>query len=329
MRVMVTGGNGFVGSAVVGELLDRGHEVRCLVRERSDCRRLGGRAIEKVVGDVRDVQSLKMAAQGTQAVVHLACLSSWSELDSPLLEEVAIEGTRHVVDAALLAGCRRLVFVSSIAAVGATSRPIVQDEETHFSLPPDRFRYACAKAAGEAICFAAQERGLQVVVVNPGEVYGPGDVGLITASTLVDFARSWLVLVCSGGTNIVHVDDVARGIVAALERGRSGERYILGGDNVTIAELARLTLDLVGQSHKWRVRVPSWLLRAAAALARLFHLPFPVPLATVPYATRYWMMSSRKAKEELQVSFRNARSTLSPTIDWLCKSGLVQASKEG
>ncbi|MFT3912612.1 MAG: hypothetical protein QM704_00590 [Anaeromyxobacteraceae bacterium] len=161
-----------------------------------------------------------------------------------------------------------------------------------------------------------------MVVCNPGEVYGPGDVDFITAGTLADFARSNPVLVCTGGTLVAHVDDVAAGIVAAMTRGRSGERYVLGSENLTIVELARVTLELLGQ-RKRVVKVPNRLMRGLALAGRYLRVPLPFDHHVVPYATRHWFMDTSKARRELGVEFRSACECLAPALAWLRESGRI------
>jgi dihydroflavonol-4-reductase len=163
-----------------------------------------------------------------------------------------------------------------------------------------------------------------VVIVNPAEVYGPDDEGMVTAGNLLEFARSWPVLVCDGGISLAHVDDIADGIVAALERGRAGERYILAGQNVSVGELAALTLDIL-KRHRPIVRFPNPLLKLLAWMGMHLHMPLPFIPQVVPYATLYWYMDSSKARRELGVSFRPARETLMSTLAWLRESGRLEA----
>jgi dihydroflavonol-4-reductase len=158
--------------------------------------------------------------------------------------------------------------------------------------------------------------------VNPTEVYGPFDTALNTAGNLVDMAKSSPVFVCNGGTSVVHVDDVATGIIAALAKGKPGSRYILGGENLTISELASLSLSILGQ-HKRIIKIPNSLIRTLAAGAERMNLPFPINPKVVPYATRYWFVRNDKARAELGVSFRTARDTLEPTFAWLKSAKII------
>ena len=323
MKVFVTGGNGFIGSVVVRRLLQAGNQVRCLLRPASRTERIEDLPIERVTGDVRDLASLKAGMQTCDATIHLAGLSSWNEIDSPALREVVEGGTRNVLEAASLIAGHRVVVVSSATAVNGSEEPKVFDEDSEFTLNDSELKYAHAKRNAEDLCRTAFHKGVQVVVVNPAEVYGPADTALITAGNLIDFARSNPVLVCKGGTSIVHVDDVADGILAALNKGRAGERYILGGDNLTIRQLADLCLELVGRRKKV-VTVPNKVIRGITKVATRLGLPLPYNSHVIPYATRYWFVDASKARRELGVQFRNARETLMPTISWLKEAGHVQ-----
>jgi len=315
MKVLVTGATGFVGSAVVPALIDAGHTLRCLLRPTSKTDRIANLPWEPCIGDVRDADSVTRAMDGCGAVVHLASLSSWDDIDSPLMEAVVEGGTRNVLLAAESASAR-VIYVSSILAVNGSDVPRSFTEDDSWTLAATNLRYSNMKRRAEALCADFARRGVPVVIVNPGEVYGPRDTSFITAGNLVDFAKSNPVLVCHGGTGIVHVDDVAAGIVAALDRGRSGARYILTGDNLTIRALAELTLDLIGQTKRV-ITLPNAAIRALATAGLRLRLPLPFNPRVIPYATQFWFMDSSRARTELGVRFRSARETLAPTVDWL------------
>ena len=159
-----------------------------------------------------------------------------------------------------------------------------------------------------------------MVIVNPAEVYGPDDTSMITAGNLVDFAHSRPLFVPRGGTAIVHVDDVAAGIVAALTHGLPGHRYILAGDNLSLRHLARTTLSLLGRSTPILL-LPNDLLRGVARWGSALGLPLPFEPEVIPYATLHWYVSNRKARAQLGVRFRGARDVLAPTVQWLQATG--------
>jgi dihydroflavonol-4-reductase len=314
--IFVTGGNGFIGSVVVRRLLERGYEVRCLLRANSNTDRIAGLPHQTALGDVRDRAAVEQGVRGCDGVIHLAGLSNWNDINSPLMEEVVVAGTRNVLAAAKLAGDIRMAFVSTAAAINGSSTALVFNEESDFTLDPRRYNYSRVKRIAEDSCRIAAKEGLPVAIVNPTEVYGPHDTALNTAGNLVDFAKSSPVLVCRGGTSVVHVDDVAEGTILALEHGEAGERYILGGDNLSIAELAHMTMDILGK-RKPVVQLPNTLVRAAGTAARTLKAPFPVNPNVIPYATLFWFMDNQKARSELGATFRGAAETLTPTLAWL------------
>ena len=258
------------------------------------------------------------------AAIHLAGLSNWNDIDSPLMREVVVGGTRNILE---VAGARkvRVVYVSSDLAVNGSKTPRMFDESAEWTLTDKNLSYSVCKREAEKLCFDAwRDSGLPVVVVNPSEVYGPNDVDLITAGNLVDFAKSWPVLVCTGGTSVVHVDDVAAAVVSAMDRGTPGERYLAAGENLTVKQLAELCLEILGQKKKI-VTVPNGLLRGLASVAQRLRIPMPFNTHVIPYATRFWFMDSSKARRELGVSFRSARETLTPTLQWLKETGRISA----
>ena len=323
--IFVTGGNGFIGSRVVRRLVEQGYRVRCLLRQTSKTDRIDDLTFERFIGDVRDQASLTEGMQGATGCIHLASISAWEQMDSDDLEETVIQGTEYVMEAALAAGKVRTVFVSSILGINGTDDPRLMTEEEPFGLEDTPLRYAVAKhKAEERVRRYVAEQGLEAVIVNPCEVYGPEDTGLITACNLIDFINGWPALTLRGGTAIVHVDDVAQAMVAALEKGQPGHRYILGGDNLTLDELARLTLEIAGKPNKTIVRLPVGPVRAVVRALAAMKLPTPVVPQVLDYARYYYFVDHTKARTELGFDPRPAREVLAPTIAWLAESGLVQ-----
>jgi dihydroflavonol-4-reductase len=322
MKIFVTGGNGFIGSAVVRTLVASGRQVRCLLRDTSRTARIAGLAFERAAGDVRDAASVRAAMAGCDATIHLAAPGGWDNDEPALLRDVIEGGTRNVLDAAAALQNHRVVVVSSTAAINASDTPEIFDERTPFMVRDPSLHYAHAKHRAEATALAAYERGTPVIIVNPAEVYGPGDATLGSARNLIDFVKSTPVLVCHGGTSVVHVNDVATGIVAALDRGRPGERYILGGDNLSVRELAALVLELIGRRAPI-VSVPNRIARLVARTAVALHVPVPFNPHVVPYATYYWFVDSSKAQRELAIGFRGARPTIQSALAWLVSAGYL------
>lgn len=323
MKVFVTGGNGFIGSRVVRQLLEAGHEVRCLLRASSKTARIDGLAWERHPGDVTDLDSLVAGIAGCDGVIHLASISSWDQIRSPRMPEVTIGGTEKVLEAAKRSGGPRVVFVSSCAAVRGTKGQEISDETAAFNLDPKVFLYAGAKHEAELVVARYAAAGLPVMTVCPCEVYGPEDEELITAANLIDALKSWPALAVEGGTAVAHVDDIAAGVIGALLRGRPGERYILGGENITVKQLIALTLELGGQPEKWILQPPNGLVLGLVKGLAKVGLPTPVIPDVLDYATLYWWVSSAKAERELGYAYRPARETLKATVDWLKATGRV------
>jgi dihydroflavonol-4-reductase len=324
MKVFVTGGNGFIGSRVVHQLCDQGHEVRCLLRDSSDRSRIEGLNYTTHIGDLRDKNSLAQGVSGCEGVIHLASISSWSAIRSPLMREVVVDGTRNLLQACAQAGKPRVVFVSSVTAIGATAGPAIQTEDSPFDLPVEPFVYAHAKRDAEALCKTAfEDDGLPVITINPCEVWGPQDDDFITAEYARDTLKDWPAMTVTGGTALAHVDDIAAGIVSALTMGRPGERYILGGDNVSAPELTRMILEAGGKPDKWVMKLPNSLtLKVIRAMAKL-GLPVPVNPDLLAHAVLYWYVDCKKAQDELDYSWRPAKQTIEDLVGWLQEAGHV------
>lgn len=312
-RVFVTGGTGFIGSRVVRALVARGAEVHCLARPGSRRHRLDGLPVTYEPGDLFDRAALARGARGADAVIHLACASSWANVRAlgPRVHNVAVEGTRNVLDAAARAGVARVVHVSSVAALNASERPEVLDESARYAIADRRLAYSLAKRGAEAAAMEAAAAGLDVVVASPAEVFGPDDDAMVTAGSVADILRATTSVACDGGTSLAHVDDVAEGVVLALERGRRGERYILGGDNLSVRALTELVLRLAGRPARV-VEVPN---AAAVKLCRAMEragLAPPIAPDVLEYATLYWFVDSSKARREAGTAPAAPRRRSSP-----------------
>jgi 8-amino-7-oxononanoate synthase len=326
-RVLVTGASGFIGSRVAAALAARGYALRCLLRETSDARRLAGLSFERATGDVRDAGAVARAAAGCDAIVHLACVSAWRDIreHEDELASIAVGGTRNVLEAARAAGARRVVYVSSVTALNASDSPEVLDEESEYTIEHLGLAYSLAKHEASELAARYAGEGLDVVTVMPAEAYGPGDEALVTAGNIVELLQTFPAMACHGGTSVAHVDDVSDGIVAALERGRAGERYVLGGDNLSIRDLVETLLRLAGRSDPV-LSMPNAAVVRLCQLSAATGVQPPIPLDVLPYATRYWFVDSSKAKRELGYRPRGAVDTLAPVVRWLRETGRVRPS---
>ncbi|MGH6821770.1 MAG: hopanoid-associated sugar epimerase, partial [Methylocella sp.] len=236
MTTLITGATGFVGSAVLRRLLNAGHAVRALARPGSLQRNIEGLNIEVVTGDLRDPATLKQAVSGCRALFHVA---ADYRLWAPNPQEIYtsnVTGTRNLLLAAAEAGIGRIVYTSSVATLGINADGSPADEETPAALSDMIGHYKRSKFLAEAeVRRLAMDQGLPVVIVNPSAPIGPRDVKPTpTGRTVLDAARGRMPAYVDTGLNVVHVNDVAQGHLDAFQRGRVGERYILGGENMSL-----------------------------------------------------------------------------------------------
>ena len=325
---LVTGATGFVGSAVARALLARGHRVRVLARPNSNRRNLAGLSVEIAEGAMEDPGSLARAVAGCRYVFHVAAdYRIWVPDPAPMFR-ANVEGTRDLLNAALEAGAERVVYTSSVATLGLVPGGSA-DEETPSTMddmigPYKRSKYAAEEVAREF----ARERGLPVVIVNPSTPVGPGDVKPTpTGRLIVEAARGQMPAFVDTGLNIVHVDDVAEGHLAAAEQGQIGERHILGGENMTLAEILAAIAQAVGRRPP-RLRVPHQVLFPLAVGAELAARitgrdPF-VTLDGVRMSQKKMYFSSEKASRELGYTPRPAREAIADAVGWFRDNGYLQ-----
>jgi dihydroflavonol-4-reductase len=324
-RVLVTGASGFIGSAVCRHLLQQGFPVHALHRPASDLTALEGLAVERRVGDVLDPEALTRAVAGVRWVFHVAAVAAYWRQPPDQVIRGAVEGTRNVVHACRQGGVERLIVTSSMAALGVPEGNELLTEAHTFNLPAKRFPYGYAKRQAEIEALVLAGGRLEVVIVNPSIVIGAGDVHQISGSLVIQAARGRTFLYTGGGTNIVHIDDVAAGHLAAAELGRSGERYILGGENLTHLQLFTLLAEVVGSRPPW-LRLPDWAIEPAAKALDLARRVAPLPLdGNQLRLSRYRLFcATAKARDELGlVNRRTARQAIVEALAWYRARGVV------
>ncbi|HEV2098209.1 MAG TPA: NAD-dependent epimerase/dehydratase family protein [Stellaceae bacterium] len=301
MRVLVTGGTGFLGSHLCARLVGEGYEVTVLRRPTSDLGGLSRLGVRSAIGDVTDADSVNRAVDGQRFVIHAAALVGAAS--AAVHTAVNETGTCHVAAACRRLGVERLVHVSSVAAVGIPDdRRQPADEGFMFNLEGSPLGYHLSKRRAEQAVSRAAAEGLDAVIVNPSAIKGPHGQ-YFRGDEIPNAVRRRTVVPCfSGGTNVVHVDDVVDGVLGALRRGRTGERYILGGENLTWRQLARVAADLIGVRRMF-VTVPAMMTGAAALSGRTMErLTGHRPRVTDDVhfcASRFLFYDSRKAMTEL------------------------------
>lgn len=329
MTILVTGGTGFVGSAVIRRLLARGQAVRALARPGSDRRNLAGLDIEVAEGDLLDRASLTRAAAGCTGLYHVAADYRLWVPDPAAMLKANVEGSRDVIRAACAAGATRVVYTSSVATLGIPKDGGLGDEDTPVSEADMIGPYKRSKFLAEAeVRRLAGEEGAPVVIVNPSTPVGPRDVKPTpTGRMIVEAASGKMPAYVDTGLNIVDVDDVADGHLAAWDRGSIGERYVLGGENMTLgailAEIARLT----GRPAP-KLCIPHALVLPIAYGAEAWaRLTGAEPFATVDgirMAQKKMFFSSEKAKRVLGYAPRPAAEALARAVEWFTANGYVK-----
>ncbi|WP_046317452.1 NAD-dependent epimerase/dehydratase family protein [Mycobacterium sp. UM_Kg1] len=328
MRAFVTGGTGFVGSNLVAALLRRGIEVRVLRRSSSPMAALAGLDCETRVGDVNDgVDALTEAMADCDWVFHTAAISDyWRYRTQTRLYRTNVDGTRDMATAAARAGVKRFVFTSSLAALGVPERGRQLVESDEFNIRPRQFPYGHSKHLAEAELGKAVAAGLPAVIVNPSVVIGPRDVHRIASAMLVQAQQGRLWFAAPGGTNFVSVDDVVAGHIAAAERGRIGQRYILGGENLLFREVFGAANELFGRRPP-SVVLPRWLLPVAAAgvsVARTVVGPrLPIDARQMRLSTAEIYADATKSRAELGVPFTPFTTALRAGYEWYRDNGYL------
>jgi dihydroflavonol-4-reductase len=325
-RILVTGGTGFVGSAVVRALLDRHADVRVLARSTSDLRNLADLPVEVVAGDLGDARSLGPALEGCAGLFHVAADYRLWVPDPEAMYQANVDGTRALMQAALNAGVRRIVYTSSVAVLGLHDDGRPADETTEATLDDMIGPYKRSKFLAEAeVQRLVAEARLPAMIVNPSTPVGPRDVKPTpTGRMVVEAASGRMPAFVDTGLNLVHVDDVASGHIAAFERGQIGERYILGGENLTLAEMLGVIAELTGRRKPW-LRVPRAAIYpvaiAAEATARIIGGEPFVTVDGLRLSKKKMFFSSAKAIRDLDYQARPVRSALEDAVAWFRTAG--------
>lgn len=319
---LVTGASGFVGSSVVRDLLAHGYSVRALVRENSDRRNVDGLPLEVVVGDLADPTSIEYALAGCDTLFHVAASYRLWTLHPEELYRTNVDGTTQLMQAALRAGVARIVYTSSVATLGLNNDGSPADEDTPVTLDDMIGHYKRSKyLAEETVREMVREQGLPAVIVNPSAPVGPRDIRPTPTGRMIqDAALGRMPAYVDTGLNIVHVDDVATGHRLALERGQPGERYVLGGENLTLREILAEISRITGHAMP-RIRLPNAAILPIAYVAegwaRLRRRGEPlVSVDGVRLARKRMFFTSAKAERELGYVHRPAAQALEDAVAW-------------
>lgn len=317
MTILVTGGTGYVGRNIVAALRVTGREVRLLNRSiDSELERAGA---VTVCGSILEPADLRAALSGCEAVFHCAGRVDRSRAHAAAMRRLHVQGTQAVVEFAARARVRRVVYVSTSGAVCCTRNPEVLDENAPYSSLSERWPYFESKIEAERVAFAAaREKGVDLICLNPSLILGPGDVRDSSTGDVLKVLQRRLPGIPSGGLSFVDVRDVASVAVAALERGRPGDRYLLGAANWTLQRFFGRIGELAGVPVP-RLRIPDGPARLAARtidpLFRALGRPSPLDLPSVEMSQVFWYVNSSRARRELGFVSRIPDETLRDTID--------------
>ena len=331
MKTLVTGATGFLGSHVARALAGRGDDVRVLVRPTSDLRALEGFSSERISGDLRDRASLDRAMQGVQRVFHVAADYRLWARDPREIHESNVTGTQNLLDAARQAGVERFVYTSTVATIAVPREGELPNEKTQSSIGEMIGQYKRSKFEAEQCALRAAETGLSVVIVNPTTPVGPRDwKPTPTGKIIVDFLNGRMPGYMDTGLNFVPVEDCAQGHLLAAERGRVGERYILGGRNLTLKQMLDILSFASGHpAPRWKV--PYVLAYAAGCVdmgvSRLLGREPQIPLEGVRMARHKMYVDGSKAERDLSFAPGPIDAALGRAVAWYESNGYIAAGR--
>ena len=329
MKTLVTGATGFLGSHVARQLAERGEDVRVLARPSSDLRALEGFRAERVTGDLRDAASLESALKGVARIYHVAADYRLWARDPREIYESNVTGTRNLLEAARRAGVEKFVYTSTVATIAVQRDGNLPNEATQSSVGDMIGHYKRSKFMAEECALRAAEAGLPVVIVNPTTPVGPGDwKPTPTGKIIVDFLNGRMPGYVDTGLNFVPVEDCARGHLLAAERGRIGERYILGGMNLTLKNVLDLLAGITGRpAPQWKF--PHALAYAAGcvdtAVSRVLGREPRIPLEGVRMARHKMFVDASKAARELGFSHGPIEGAMQRAVAWYESNGYIAA----
>ena len=326
--VLLTGASGFVGSAVARRLRAAGFPVRALVRTTSPVAHLSDLGLDFVTGDLRDADSVRRAMAGIRYLFHVAADYRLWARNPDELTQTNVAGTRLLMQEAMRAGVERVVYTSSVATLAARTDGVSADETMPLTEDKAIGVYKRSKVAAERAVEALIAEGLPAVIVNPSTPIGPRDVKPTpTGRIIVEAASGRMPAFVDTGLNMVHVDDVAEGHFAAFERGRIGERYVLGGQNATLADILATVAGVVGRRPP-RIRIPRQALMPFAhvteAVARVTGREPMLTRDGLRMSKNKMFFSSAKAEAELGYRARPYREGITDAIEWFRRAGYLR-----
>jgi dihydroflavonol-4-reductase len=327
MKMLVTGATGFVGSWLTKKLLDLGHDVRILSRSGRADFPFDSSKIEVIRGEISDIESLNRATQNIHSVFHLAGVVGYSRAMRQQMYETNVVGTKNIINSCQKSSCKRLVHMSSVVAVGASfdgKRPL--NEDSPFNLHHLDLGYFETKLEAENLVREAVKSGrLDVVILNPSTIYGPGDAKKGSRSTQIKVARGNFPFYTSGGVSVIHIEDLVSAVYRAWEVGRTGERYILSGENITIQQLFEIIAKEAGVNAP-KVYLPNSIVLSIGKIGDIlekFNKRGPINTENGWASILYHWFDNSKAQRELNFKPRPAQAAISDSVRWMKENKVI------
>ena len=325
MATVVTGATGFIGSHITRKLVERGDRVKVLVRKTSNTKNIDSLDVEKIYGDVGDIDSLKAAFSGCDKLFHTAGFVSFKKSDHQKMLDINVRGASNVLSAAMDVGVSKVVFTSSVAAIGIERDGSAVTESTQYDLYSEGIGYMNCKYLAEREAVSFSEKGLPVIITNPSVVLGTGDIYLSSSGSVLWFCKKRFPGYMDGTFNLVDVEDVANGHLLAEEKGKPGERYILANENVNVRSYFALLEEITGISAP-RIKIPYiFAYSTAFLLERVLGLGFPnystLDIDSIKLSKYNWHADNSKAVSELGFTVTPIEQTIEKTVGWFRENG--------
>ncbi len=324
MRILITGVTGFLGNNLARTLLQQGHQVVAAIRHSSDRKTLDGLDLERLEIDLNNHADVSMALENVDVVVHAAAMIQlgWTKLDAS--RRVNVDATSRIAESARRKGVR-MIYVSTVDALGAATEHEPGDE-TKLNPPKPACSYVVSKREAESAVILEVSNGLEAVIVNPGFMVGPYDWKPSSGEMMLAIEKHFIYYAPAGGCSVVDVRDVADGIVSAITHGQTGQRYILGGENMSYFELWTLMAKVMERRAPKR-RLPNWLAATVGKVgdcsSKLLRNELPINSAAVRLGQMFHYYSSEKAKRELGYKIGSVDDALRDAWDWFKLNGYV------
>lgn len=327
MKILITGATGFVGTWITKNLLDRGHDVRVLSRSGQVNFPFESKKVDIFRGDISDTKSLDLACQDVDSVFHLAGVVGYSRAMRQQMIMTNVVGTENIIESCQKSRCRKLLYMSSVVAVGASyNGKNLLNENSPYNLHDLNLGYFETKHRAEELVMTAVSQGrVDAVIVNPGTIYGPGDAKKGSRKVQVKVAQGDFPFYTSGGVNVIHIDDVVTAAYRAWEIGKPGERYILAGENITIQQLFNYIAEAANVSPP-KIYLPNSLLHCLGKMGDFLeprNVKWPVNSETAWASTLFHWFDNSKARRELGLNPKPAKQAIQESVAWMKENGII------